>query len=139
MKEYFLHIWGGVMPELNKNLGITENYYWFKTSEERQEFINKLTPYMDHGLGIDKKDGEMIHKKTVAVVKVKHQDNVYKFSYDFGYEYPEDVARYMFFEGNYSCDCNLSAFIQEECDENFPDLTCGDEIKIIDLDVIYSD
>ena len=139
MKEYFLHIRGGAMPKLKENLGITENYYWFKTDEERQEFIKTLASYEVYGLGIDKKDGEMTHKKTVAKVKVKYQDKEYNFGYDFGYEYPEEAARFMFFEGNYSCDCNLSLFIQEECDRNFPDLICGNEIKIINFDISYND
>jgi hypothetical protein len=137
MKEYFLRIWGGAMPKLKENLGITENYYWFETDKERQEFIKTLASYEAYGLGIDKKDGEMTHKKTVANVKVKYQDKEYDFGHDFGYEYPEEAARFMFFEGNYSCDCNLSSFIQEKCDENFPSLNCGDEIKIINFDISY--
>lgn len=34
-------------------------------------------------------------------------------------------------EGNMSCDCNRSQYIQEHCDSNFPSLKCGDEIKLL--------
>ena len=65
-----------------------------------------------------------------------YQDKTYHYIYDFGYEYPEESARFIFFDGNYSCDCNLSSFIQEQ-DENFPFLKCGDEIKIENFVVRY--
>ena len=42
---------------------------------------------------------------------------------------------YMFKEGNYSCDCNKSSFIQEQCDKSFPDMNCGDKIELVHLDI----
>ena len=40
-----------------------------------------------------------------------------KMAYDFGYEFEEENAIYMFEHGNYSCDCNRSLFIQREYGE----------------------
>jgi hypothetical protein len=130
MKEYFLHIWGGAMPVLKELYNITENYYWFNSFEERQNFIDKISKHKGLGLAIDLKDGEFTHLRTIAEMDLIYQNKIYHFEYDFGYEYPEDAAEFMFFEGNYSCDCNLSLFIQRSCDPDFPELNCGEEIEI---------
>lgn len=45
-----------------------------------------------------------------------------------------DDWEYIYREGNYSCDCNRSLFIQRQCDPAFPDLQCGDKIKMISLE-----
>jgi hypothetical protein len=47
------------------------------------------------------------------------------------YEYDE-YPPFMWENGNFSCDCNKSMFIQE-VDEDFPELHCGAEIKMIDI------
>lgn len=138
MTEYFLNIWGGAIPTLEKELGIKDRYFWFKSENDRQKLINKIKPYSSLGLMIDIKDGEMTHKRTVAVMDFIYQDKVYHYEYDFGYEYSEDAAEFMFFEGNYSCDCNKSLFIQD-IDESFPELNCGDEIKIQNFIIKYLD
>lgn len=36
-------------------------------------------------------------------------------------------------DGNYSCDCNRSLFIQRCCDKDFSDFPCGHEIKLIGI------
>jgi hypothetical protein len=81
----------------------------------------------------------MTHKRTVAFVTLKYGDNIYKFEYDFGYEYEKECAKFMFEEGNYSCDCNKSLFINRHCDDKFKELDCGDEIELIELDIKYLD
>lgn len=43
-------------------------------------------------------------KKTIAHVKLKYNNVVFKLTYNFGYEYPDEAALYMWEEGNYSCD-----------------------------------
>lgn len=43
------------------------------------------------------------------------------------------VAEYMYNEGNYACDCNRSQFIAEQCDASFPELECGDAIKLVSI------
>jgi hypothetical protein len=48
-------------------------------------------------------------------------------------DYPEESARFLFAEGNYACDCNLSMFIQQQCDE-FPKLDCGETIDIVSIE-----
>jgi len=137
MKEYFLHIWGGAIPTIQKELGIMEKYFWFKSEKERQELIDKISPYNSLGLAIDKKEGEMTYKRTIAEMDLIYQNNIYHYEYDFGYEYPIESAEFMFFEGNYSCDCNLSLFIQQDCDKNIPELNCGEEIKIENFKVKF--
>lgn len=135
MKEYFLKIWGGAMPYLEKNLGIKNKYYYFETKEKREEFIDKIMPYSKYGLAIDTKDGIMTHKRTIAEITLKYENKIYKFDCDFGYEYPEESALFIFEEGNYSCDCNKSLFIKEYCDEKFKEFPCGEEIELVNINI----
>lgn len=48
---------------------------------------------------------------------------------------PIHGARYMWEEGNFDCDCNRSLFIGEHCDASFPEMECGEDIKLISLTV----
>lgn len=137
MVEYFLHIWGGAIPTLEKEFGIKDNYFWFPTETERETFVNKIKKYSSLGLVIDTKDGDMTHKRTIAEMDLFYEDQIYHLEYDFGYEYPSDSAEFMFFEGNYSCDCNLSLFIQRQCNESFPELNCGEKIKIENFNIKF--
>jgi hypothetical protein len=68
--------------------------------------------------------------RTIASMDLLYKDKKYHLDYDFKEEYPEKSARYIFFDGNYSCDCNKSLFIQRYCDKDFPEMECGDEIEI---------
>lgn len=40
---------------------------------------------------------------------------------------------FMWTEGNFGCDCNKSLFIQRQCDDDFPDRDCGDDIALVSL------
>ena len=134
--EYFLHWWGGC-DKIVKELYDYSNYMWFDKKQDRQKAINNLEKYIELGLMFDLEEGEMTHKRTIAKLEMEYKGNFYNLEEDFGYEYPADSVRYMFFDGNYSCDCNKSLFIQRQCDENFPELDCGDEIEITKLDIVY--
>ena len=147
MKEYMAHIWGGAWnkdanPSIEKDLGIKEGYHYFKTEEERDRFLKliKQDKYLNQGLALDLKEGELTHKRTIFVADLKYKDKVYTIHYDFGYEYPEEVAIFMFEEGNYSCDCNMSSFIQDEYGEDaIEELDCGEEIEMINYHFEYLD
>ena len=147
MKEYMVHIWGGAWnkyanPSIEKDLGIKEGYYYFKTEEERDRFLELIeqTKYLIQGLVWDLEEGELTHKRTIFVADLKYKDMVYTIHYDFGYEYPEENAIFMFKDGNYSCDCNRSSFIQDEYGENAIDvLDCGEDIKMLNYHLEYLD
>lgn len=66
--------------------------------------------------------------RAVASLEFRYKGQVYQYVYDFGYGYPSDSAKYMFKDGNYSCDCNRSCFIRES-EPEFPELECGHEIE----------
>ena len=134
--EYMLHWWGGCTPIIKEKYEY-EEYMYFKSKEDRQEVINNLLKFDKYGLVIDKKEGELTHKDTIAKVTCLYNGKEYKFEYNFGKEYPEESASFMFFDGNYSCDCNKSLFIQRYCDESFPELLCGDNIMIVDFKIEY--
>ena len=145
MKEYMAHIWGGAWnkdanPSIEKDLGIKEGCHYFKTEEERDRFLKLIKQYSSQGLIWDLREGEMTHKRTIFVADLKYKDMVYTIHCDFGYEYPEEEAIFMFEDGNYSCDCNRSLFIQDEYGENAIDeLDCGEEIKMVNYHLEYLD
>ena len=145
MKEYMAHIWGGAWnkdanPSIEKDLGIKESYHYFKTKEERDRFLKLIKQYSSQGLVWDLREGEMTHKRTIFVADLKYKDMVYTIHCDFGYEYPEEQAIFMFEEGNYSCDCNRSLFIQDEYGENaIQELDCGEEIEMLNYHLEYLD
>jgi hypothetical protein len=69
-------------------------------------------------------------------VTLEHEDNRYSFIPD-KCEYDDlQGAEFMWTEGNFGCDCNKSLFIQDQCDESFPDMECGDEIKLIGIEIV---
>jgi len=137
MTEYYLGFWGGAEETIEKELGIKERNFWFKTAEEKEKFKESLRRFSDLGLMFHEEEGELNHKRTVAIVKLKYKEKIYKFEYDFGYEYPESGVLFMFEEGNYSCDCNKSLFIKQHCDKNFKELVCGDKIELVSLKTKY--
>ena len=145
MKEYMAHIWGGAWnkdanPSIEKDLGIKESYHYFKTKEERDRFLKLIKQYSSQGLVWDLREGEMTHKRTIFVADLKYKDMVYTIHCDFGYEYPEEEAIFMFEDGNYSCDCNRSLFIQDEYGENaIQELDCGEEIEMLNYHLEYLD
>ena len=144
--EYMIHIWGGMFnkdayPSITKDLGITEGYYYFDTKEERQAFKDKITEeYRSQGFASDSQEGYLTHKQTVFVGTFEYEGKQYILHENFGYEYPEEVAIFMFEEGNYSCDCNRSIFINREYGTNInPNCKCGEDIKLIDFHIEYID
>ena len=147
MTEYMVHIWGGAWnkaasPSIENDLGIKSGYYYFSTEEERDKFIEMIDQpkYKIHGLMIVCEDGHLSHKRTVFVGTFKYKDDTFVLHYDFGYEYSEESAIYMFTEGNYSCDCNRSLFIRNQHGEDaIPDLGCGSEIELVDYAFVYLD
>lgn len=146
-EEYLVHIWGGAWnadanPSIEKDLGIKEGYHYFNTEIEKNNFLKMLNNpvYSSQGLMIDEKYGIMSHKRTIFVGTFKYRDKEYIIHRDFGYEFEEEYAVYMFEDGNYSCDCNRSLFIQREYGEDaVPFLNCGNEIKMLEYHFDYED
>lgn len=150
--KYVLNFWGSIRnSDAKMPLGTKGSHYWCDTPEEIESIkseiseIAKKTPSY-HGISScvlfsvypspDEDWSEFTDKSTVAVVSLDHLGIRYVIEYDFGYGYPESSARFMFEEGNYSCDCNLSSFIQGVCND-FPSMDCGDEIKIASIEIEY--
>ena len=146
-KEYMVHIWGGAWnsdanPSIEKDLGIKEGYHYFQTESEKGRLCERLNNpiYSKQGIARDIKYGYMTHKRTIFVGTFKYKDKEFVLHYDFGYEYPEEQARFQFLENNYSCDCNRSIFIREEYGEDvMPELDCGNEIELLKYHFEYED
>lgn len=146
-KEWMVHIWGGAWnkdanPSIEKDYGIQEGYHYFSTEEEKNRFckILKNPIYSRQGLVQDIKYGIMTHKRTVFVGTLEYKQKEFIIHCDFGYEYPEESAIFMFTEGNYSCDCNKSLFIRSEYGNNaISDLSCGDEVILKEYHIEHWD
>lgn len=144
-EEYMVHIWGGAWnrdanPSIEKDLGIKSGYHYFQTEAAKNEFCSQLNNpiYRSQGLMIDEKYGIMKHKRTIFVGTFKYKEKEFIVHYDFGNEYPEEDAVYMFEEGDDSCDCNRSLFIQREYGvDAIPTLNCGNEIKMSEYHFEY--
>ena len=134
--EYLLTLWGGFFNKEHPH-DFKAGNYWFDSIQERGDFISKLKKLERENnwrcLASDKHEGYKTRYKTI-VTMVFVFNGEFKYRYDFGFCYPESAAKYMFFEGNYSCDCNRSGFLKE-IHPNFPELECGDRIKIKDFRV----
>jgi hypothetical protein len=135
--EYFIKFWGGAEDAIERELGITERNHWFATEQERDAFLVQLTPYEHLGLAYYRQEGELTHKRTIAIAIFAYGGKMWTVEYDFGYEYREYMARFMFEDGNYSCDCNRSTFIRGKYGDTFPELDCGHAIEMMSLEIEY--
>ena len=70
-------------------------------------------------------------KRTVFVGVFQYKEKQFTVHYDFGVDYPDDAAEFMFLDGNYCCDCNRSIIIRWEHGEDaILELPCGYEIEL---------
>lgn len=144
--SYLIKFWGAgaqEFAELNPHQDSKRDkdncyYYWFETELEMGNFKKKVHSFPKT---IATNEGEgFIRFRTIAKMILVYKGVDYPFEYDFGYGYPEESAGYMFFDGNYSCDCNLSSFIiQKYPNANVDELECGEQIQIKDFEIEYSD
>jgi hypothetical protein len=53
------------------------------------------------------------------------------------YKVPDDGwGEFSWTDGNMGCDCNRSKHIKMRCDPNFPELPCGDKIKLLNPEIL---
>lgn len=139
--DYHLMYWGEVCNNdlINKTLGIPDRDFWFATKQARRAFKEKLEAVADFNgviIAFAEHEGPNVHKRTVAKMVMQLPDGrEVSFEYDFGYGYEVDAAEYMFMDGNYSCDCNKSAFLHRLHPEIL-EMDCGDEITLKDFTVV---
>lgn len=133
MKEYYVKYWGQAGDFLKRKLGVDDLDFWFTDKRERNDHVSMVNR-LCKGVGTIVNatyEGEDVRYKTVVEMGLVTPYGEYHYSYDFGYGYPCESAEFMFFQGNYACDCNLSNFIRGDLGiDDFPDLDCGDKILI---------
>ena len=129
---------------------------WFEYKQLRDSFrdcIWSITKRIEKGAqqkctvvtdsvdeGIDDM-GVMIYPsyRTVVFMSLVAPDgSEYAYCDDFGYGYSAGSARYMYEEGNYSCDCNRSEFLRN-LGVPIDELDCGDTIEMKNFFVAYFD
>jgi hypothetical protein len=148
MNQHLVRVWGrdeGQIEQLRKpDLREGDDgalCYWFATGTERADFIESwpsgVWVVMDIvNPGIDDLYGEEMETRSMTWADVTLRlpsGSVHTFSMDFGYGYPAHAVRFMFEDGNYSCDCNKRIFLERYC--GVPDEIdeCGDEIELVSL------
>lgn len=130
MYEYYLKCWGQAEDRVKEGLRdlYNEDGYFFIHKEHRDNFKKMIKAYAgDQIIVFAEYEGEDVRLHTVVSVDATFKGRHYTFEYDYGPGYPVEAAEYMFEDGNYSCNCNLSRFIQDKYPD-FPELDCmGDE------------
>lgn len=121
-------------------LGTDKRDFWFDSDTAATSFKNNAQVIAGNlGLILASRCeiDEHPHKKLIAKMDCVLPDGKrYPIEFDFGFCYSEAAAEYMFFEGNYSCDCNKSIFIGEQYTE-FEEMDCGDTIQLENFTVNF--
>jgi len=151
--DYLLRFWGrdadsyaerlrmiGVSPVEERTGGAL--VAWFRTDAERAAAVATVRRPESQGgcvMVVADHDGPLVHCYTVAVAALEVNGRQYEVRQDFGLGFPSDAAHYIWEEGNFSCDCNRSALIAEQCDPEIEELECGNTIKLVMLTVKHED
>lgn len=109
-----------------------------RIEKDTQKKCTVVTDSVDEGID---DMGVMIYPsyRTVAFMPLITPDgSEYAYCDDFGYGYSAGSARYMYEEGNYSCDCNRSEFLRN-LGVHIDELDCGDTIDMKNFFVAYFD
>lgn len=78
---------------------------------------------------------DLATKHTVAHMTLRLADGrAFAYKCDFGPGYDSEAARYMWLDGNYSCDCNRSLFL---AGYGVEEMGCGDTITLEDFRVTH--
>lgn len=107
-----------------------------RIEKDTQQNCTVVTDSVDEGID---DMGVMIYPsyRTVAFMSLVTPDgSEYAYCDDFGYGYSAGSARYMYEEGNYSCDCNRSEFLRN-LGVPIDELDCGDTIEMKKFFVAY--
>ena len=146
--EYYLKYWGEIENDncIEKELGIKGTNFWFDKKYERDNMYCKLNAFalIKNKIIVFKcEEGKHVRYKTIAYISLKYNDKTYDIEYDFGFAFKDtfeeckQLAEYMFYEGNYSCDCNKLIFIDIKYNLglDIDTVECGEEIEIIKFKV----
>lgn len=74
--------------------------------------------------------------KIIATMDFIYDGKTYHITDEFSSDHTEEGVEFIFTDGNYACDCNRSVFIRTQCDPTFPDMDCGDEIKMENFRIV---
>lgn len=145
MKNFMVQAWGGGQNSFAKEYPNHKKhnsslFYYFDTQAEMNALINKAQNY-DKGCVVTSVGEGDIHNRTIACMDLVYEGKSYYHEQDFGYGYLEHAAEYMYFDGNYSCDCNKLLFLAREYEElshlEDMDYNCTDDIIIENFRIEY--
>jgi hypothetical protein len=76
---------------------------------------------------------------TLATITLEYKGNQYIIKDRWPHSWATcDAMRFQWEENNYACDCNRSRFIQRQCDGTFPEMDCGETIKLVEMTTLYT-
>ena len=146
--SYYLQYWGSVCNDgFNEELfGLINTRFWFPSIELRETARGYLEAVVERErnsgnlviICFRDAEGDVAKTKLNASMTFVYKDAEYEYIYNGDYGVEESTIRYMFDEGNYSCDCNKSLFISRTV-EDFPEMDCGNEIAIKDFVIFESE
>lgn len=145
MKDFMVQAWGGGQehfaedyPDHKKHNGSL--YFYFDTEAEMNNLINAARKYSKGCVVTSVGEGD-IHNRIVACMDLVFEGKPYYYEQDFGYGFTEHGAEYMFFDGNYSCDCNKKLFLARSYEElsylEGMEHNCTDDIAIENFRIEY--
>jgi len=121
-EEYALDVWGCPEDGPEKFNGT----YWFDTADELWLYKEKLSALQTGASSAS--FGRAVRAKTLVEATMKlPTGEEYVVHEEIGYAYPPDVARYMYVDGNYGCDCNRSIKLRR-MGVDIPEHDCGEVI-----------
>ena len=131
--EYHVRFWGSAEPHIAA-IGISGTDHWFSSKPDRYDFIQKIRACAEMNgstVMVTESEGPRCRLRSVARMMIRLPDGRgFPYEMDFGYGYPPDSAHYMFHDGNYGCDCNLSRFAYDAGAHDLDEMECGDSIKL---------
>lgn len=137
---YLLTFWGRDAEKVRTatSLKSGDSYFeWFDSDEQRQQRVFELELYRSCGYALvveAREQGSHTKLRTIYIGVYAYAGKQWILHQDFGYGYPLASAEFMFTDGNYACDCNVTIFLHEQ----YPDASefagepkCGSNIKLI--------
>uniref|UniRef100_A0A6M3JR51 Uncharacterized protein n=1 Tax=viral metagenome TaxID=1070528 RepID=A0A6M3JR51_9ZZZZ len=123
--EYFISYWGADEDRARQELGLDSQDLYFDSEYAMLDVLEKLKHYPDLATRIE--TGQLSHRPTTVRALMSYNGRLYEVEDAFGHEYPADTARWVWEEGNMSCDCNRADAIAEKYPDFIYEFTDIDE------------
>lgn len=131
--EYHLFTWGGFYNEEHrKKHGLIPGNHWFKTYKDREDYCNLLKDLEKQlnakSLAFDFNEGYYTRYKSIIRLEYIINNKSYYLIEELGVGFTKRQIKFLYLEGNYSCDCSITDRLskkypeikESECDNKIP-------------------